>query len=87
MITAPDEIYSVAEAAQYLRKSERQVLRYLEAGKLSGCRPAGRWQIPAIALWSFQGIAEEMRSIWIEYCLRLEVEQSDGGWLRQGVVK
>jgi hypothetical protein len=36
MMVPPTETYSVAEAAKELRKSERQVLRYLTTGRLRG---------------------------------------------------
>lgn len=69
MFTPPDEIYSAREAAEELRKSERQVQRYLKSGKLKGTRPSGPWQITALALWKYQGIEQEMRQDWIEYCI------------------
>jgi hypothetical protein len=69
MIISPDDTYSAREAAEFLRKSERQVQRYLTTGKLSGERPNGRWQITALALWKFQGIEQEMKDIWVAYCI------------------
>ena len=50
-------------------QSERQVQRYLTTGKLCGERPNGRWQITALALWKFQGIEQEMKDIWVAYCI------------------
>ena len=41
MIVAPDETYSAAEAGGILRRSERQVLRYLDSGRLRGSRASG----------------------------------------------
>tara|TARA_R110002020_G_scaffold451406_1_gene665312 strand:- start:1286 stop:1564 length:279 start_codon:yes stop_codon:yes gene_type:complete len=69
MIISPDDTYSAREAAEFLRKSERQVQRYLTTGKLCGERPNGRWQITALALWKFQGIEQEMKDIWVAYCI------------------
>lgn len=57
MIMAPDETLSAREAAELLRKSERQVQRYLTAGTLTGERKNGRWQITALDVWNYQGIA------------------------------
>jgi hypothetical protein len=71
MIMAPDETLSAREAAELLRKSERQVQRYLTAGTLNGERKNGRWQITALDVWSYQGIAEEMQEIWVNYCVRM----------------
>lgn len=76
MIMSPDEIFSAREAAELLRKSERQVQRYLNDGTLFGQRKNGRWQITALSIWKFQGIAQEMQNIWIEYCVRMA--QNDG---------
>ncbi len=67
----PDEIFSAREAAGLLRRSERQVLRYLKDGTLHGERKNGRWQITALAIWNYQGIAQEMQQIWVEYCVRM----------------
>jgi len=71
MFTPPDEIYSARDAAEFLRKSERQVQRYLKSGKLKGTRPNGSWQITALALWKYQGIEQEMTDLWIKYCCRM----------------
>lgn len=67
-IMAPDETFSVAEAAEMLRKSERQVLRYLTFGALKGSRASGRWQVAALHIWQFQNIAEDMMAQWQAYC-------------------
>ncbi len=71
MILSPDETFSAREAAELLRKSERQVQRYLKDGTLAGERKNGRWQITALAVWKFQGIAQEMSDVWVEYCVRM----------------
>lgn len=77
MIMAPDETLSAREAAELLRKSERQVQRYLNAGTLSGERKNGRWQITALDVWTYQGIAEEMQEIWVKYCVRMAQNDAD----------
>ena len=71
MIVSPDDTFSAREAAEFLRKSERQIQRYLAEGRLHGKRPNGRWQITALSLWKFQGIEQEMQEIWIDYCVRM----------------
>ncbi len=71
MILAPDETFTTREAAEQLRKSERQILRYLNDGSLEGDRRNGRWQITALAIWKHQGIAQEMQEIWVDYCVRM----------------
>lgn len=71
MIVSPDETFSAREAADFLLKSERQVQRYLTDGKLQGSRKNGRWQLTALELWRFQGIARETQDIWIDYCVRM----------------
>lgn len=76
MIIAPDDIFTAAEAAEQLRKTPRQVQRYLKTGLLAGNRPAGRWQTTALAIWRFQGIEQEMVDIWLKHCRR-EQEGSD----------
>ncbi|MEY8838282.1 helix-turn-helix domain-containing protein [Cribrihabitans sp. XS_ASV171] len=75
MIAAPDDIFTTREAAEFLRKSERQLQRYLKDGRLKAQRRNGRWQITALALWTFQGIDQEMQKLWVEYCVR--VAQND----------
>ncbi|WP_116081782.1 helix-turn-helix domain-containing protein [Tropicimonas sp. IMCC34011] len=72
MITAPDDSYSAAEAAQRLEVSERQVHRYLEKGRLRGSKASGRWRITELQIWVFQGIADEMLASWREYCRSIE---------------
>ena len=71
MIISPDETYSTREAATFLRKSERQVLRYLKDGRLQGQRPNGRWQITALALWKYQNIDADMTRVWVRYCVEM----------------
>ena len=71
MIMPPDETLSAREAAELLRKSERQVQRYLTAGTLNGERKNGRWKITALDVWNYQGIAEEMQEIWVKYCVQM----------------
>ncbi len=71
MIVAPDDIYTTAEVAKLLRKSERQVQRYLKNGQLKAQWRNGRWQITALALWTYQGIETEMQKLWVEYCVRM----------------
>ncbi|MBY6164163.1 helix-turn-helix domain-containing protein [Mameliella alba] len=71
MIVSPDDTFSAREAAEFLRKSERQIQRYLAEGRLHGKRPNGRWQITALSLWKFQGIEQEMQSICVDYCVRM----------------
>lgn len=68
MITAPDESYSAAEAAELLRKSERQILRYLANGRLGGSRASGRWLTTALQIWRFQGISDDMLENWRLFC-------------------
>lgn len=68
MITPPDETYSAAGAGALLGKSERQVLRYLTSGALLGSNASGRWRVPALGLWRFQGIEQEMLALWRGYC-------------------
>lgn len=68
MITAPDDTFTAAEAADQLRKSPRQVQRLLSAGHLQGTRPNGRWSVTALALWRHLGIEAEMTALWLEYC-------------------
>ncbi|MCP1169383.1 hypothetical protein [Limimaricola litoreus] len=68
MITAPDETFTVAEAGVVLERSERQVLRYLEAGRLRGSKASGRWMLTAFHIWEFQGIADAMMENWRTYC-------------------
>lgn len=63
-LTAPDEIFTSKEAADYLGKSRRQVQRLLADGKLHAARPSGRWIISAISLWRYLGIADEMMRLW-----------------------
>ena len=68
MMAPPDETYSVAEVAEVLRKSPRQVQRYLDAARLGGSRASGAWQVTALHIWQFQGIAEEMLESYRRYC-------------------
>lgn len=68
MITPPDEIYTAAEAGEILRRSERQVLRYLTDGRLRGSKASGRWMVTALQIWEFQGIADEMMANWRAWC-------------------
>lgn len=74
MIAAPDEPYSVAEAGVVLARSERQVLRYLNKGRLRGSKASGRWTVTALHIWEFQGIADEMIENWRAYCRLAESE-------------
>ncbi|MCZ4262606.1 hypothetical protein O4G76_17350 [Limimaricola sp. G21655-S1] len=74
MIIAPDATYTVAEAGVVLERSERQVLRYLEAGRLRGSRASGRWILTALHIWEFQGIADAMLENWRNYCRLAEQE-------------
>lgn len=74
MITAPDETFTVAEAGVVLERSERQVLRYLEAGQLRGSKASGRWMLTAFHIWEFQGIADAMMENWRAYCCLAEAE-------------
>jgi len=71
MIVSPDETYTVADVAKILRKSSRQIQRYLDTGLLKGQRRRGPWQITAIALWKYQGIDQEMLDLWVTYCCRM----------------
>lgn len=75
MITPPDETYSTAEAAQLLRRCERQTLRYLTAGRLNGSRASGRWTVTALAIWRFQGVEQEMMALWSDYCRHLQADR------------
>ena len=68
MITAPDKTFSAAEAGVELERSERQVHRYLNNGRLRGSRASGRWMVAALHIWEFQGIAEAMMENWRTYC-------------------
>jgi hypothetical protein len=74
MIVAPDEPYTIAEAAEILVRSERQVLRYVSSGRLRGSRASGRWMVAALQVWEFQGIADEMLANWREYCKAADAE-------------
>ncbi|WP_299358776.1 hypothetical protein [uncultured Paracoccus sp.] len=71
MIVSPDESYSVAEAGNILRRSERQV-RYLSGARLRGSKASERWTATALQLWGFRGIADEMMANWREYCRAVE---------------
>jgi phage baseplate assembly protein gpV len=75
MIDAPDDTYSAAEAAVKLERSERQVHRYLDGGRLRGSKASGRWTVTALHIWEFQGIADEMMTNWRAYCRLAEAEQ------------
>lgn len=68
MMLSPDELFSTEEAAEYLRKSPRQVQRYLKSGTLKATNRAGARQITALSLWEFQGIDQEMTDLWLRYC-------------------
>lgn len=70
MMISPDEPYSTKEAAEYLRKSTRQVQRYLTSGALKANKREGVWQITALALWKYQGIEQEMTDLWLRFCSR-----------------
>lgn len=63
-LTAPDEVFTSKEAAEFLNKSPRQTQRLLSSGKLKATRPNGRWVISAIALWHYLGIADDMMRLW-----------------------
>jgi excisionase family DNA binding protein len=63
-LTAPDEIFTSQEAAEYLGRSRRQIQRLLTSGKLNAVRPNGRWVISAISLWRYLGIADDMMQLW-----------------------
>ncbi len=67
-IVPPDEPYNVEEVGVVLRKSGRQVLRYLDSGALRGSRASGSWTVTALQIWQFQGISDEMLANWREYC-------------------
>lgn len=67
-IVPPDEPYSVEETAEILRKSGRQVLRYLASGALRGSRASGAWTVTAVQIWRFLGIEDEMLANWRAYC-------------------
>jgi len=47
-LTAPDEVFTSQEAAEFLNKSCRQTQRLLSSGKLAATRPNGRWVIKRI---------------------------------------
>lgn len=72
MIAAPDESYTAAEAGVELKRSERQVLRYLASGRLHGSRASGRWTVTALQIWTFHGIEDEMLKNWRAYCRETE---------------
>lgn len=74
MITAPDKTFSAAEAGVELERSERQVHRYLNNGRLRGSRASGRWLVTALHIWEFQGIANAMMENWRTYCRLAEAE-------------
>jgi len=79
----PDETLTTAEAADELNMSERQVRRYLTAGKLNGSRDTGHWKTTVLDIWKFKGIEIEMLENWRRYCLadderQQESEDSDG---------
>lgn len=69
-LTAPDETFGTAEAAILLKKTQRQVQRLLDQGKLKGARPNGAWLIPAFAIWAYQGIEEDMLRLWTDACAK-----------------
>jgi hypothetical protein len=75
-VVPPDETYSAAEAGRILRKSERQVLRYLTSGALKGSKASGRWQITALQIWQFQGIAAEMLANWRMFCREYAADEN-----------
>lgn len=75
MTPPPDESYSAAEAAEILRRSERQVQRYLASGRLGGSQASGRWMTTALHIWKFQGIAEDMLENWRAVCRHSEEMQ------------
>lgn len=72
MIFPPDEIFTAAEAATELNRSEKQVRRYLASGLLGGDRKTGHWKTTALEIWRFKNIADEMLENWRRYCLELE---------------
>lgn len=74
IVAAPDESYSVAEAAAVLQRGERQVLRYLTSGRLRGSQASGRWTVTALHIWQFLGIADEMLESWRTYARAVELE-------------
>lgn len=76
-IVPPDEPYNVAEVGVVLRKSGRQVLRYLESGALRGSRASGNWTVTALQIWQYQGIADDMMSNWREYCRSVSVHEEN----------
>ncbi|WP_371154123.1 hypothetical protein [Jannaschia sp. 2305UL9-9] len=76
MITAPDRTFTVAEAAAVLERSERQVLRYLEAAQLRGSKASGRWMLTAFHIWEFQGIADAMMENWRISCRLAQAEEN-----------
>jgi excisionase family DNA binding protein len=63
-LTAPDDVFTSQEAADYLRKSRRQVQRLLTRGLLEAARPNGRWVISAVSLWRYLGILDDMMRLW-----------------------
>lgn len=63
-LTAPDEVFTSKEAAEFLNKSCRQTQRLLSSGKLAATRPNGRWVVSAISLWRYLGIADDMMRLW-----------------------
>ena len=71
-IVSPDEVFTVEEAAERLRRSVRHVQRLLSAGRLEGKRPGGPAVITAVSLWRYLGVEREMTDAWIEYCRRLD---------------
>lgn len=73
----PDAPLSISEAADELNRSERQVRRYLEAGKLKGSRSTGRWTLTALDVWRFKGIESEMLQNWRTYCIQLEARREN----------
>ena len=47
-----DKLFTIKEVADYLRVSERSVLRYIEAGKLNASK-VGWWRIKQSSLENF----------------------------------
>jgi hypothetical protein len=75
MIIAPDDTFTAAEAAPYLRKSTRQVQRMLNDGLVHGVRRNGRWTLTALAIWRYFDIDEDMMKLWFEYCTQEVAKQ------------
>lgn len=55
-------VFTVREAARYLRVRPQLVYRLLNSGRLKGAKIGGVWRIPAVAFDSLLGVNEPGQS-------------------------